>query len=179
MGILQQISTFPSSIYILNKYPRQSWPKDCSPAVYQTFSGVTSPIQFKTSPGESNPVPSGKLGSISPSSKLIPSRFWKLIPRRTRTRLPDLFKELFPYQDITGLSSAKSHGKVVVNTVLSYPQQVIINNSAKYLSPHRVLLPSKITRVLFSPQNNPFAKFIPQRSHLLIPVFLQLSSPAE
>ena len=32
---------------------------------------------------------------------------------------------------------------------------------------------------LFSPQNPPFAKFIPQRSHLLLPVFLQLSSPAE
>ena len=44
---------------------------------------------------------------------------------------------------------------------------------------HRVLLPRKIVRVLFSPQSNPFAKFIPQRSHLLLPVFLQLSSPAE
>ena len=35
LGILQQISTFPCSIHILNKHPRQSWPKDCSPAVYQ------------------------------------------------------------------------------------------------------------------------------------------------
>ena len=60
-----------------------------------------------------------------------------------------------------------------------YPQQVIISNSAKYLSPHRVLLPSKIVRILFSPQSNPLAKFIPQRSYLLLPVFLQLSSPAE
>ena len=32
---------------------------------------------------------------------------------------------------------------------------------------------------LFSPQNPSFAKFIPQRSYLLLPVYLQLSSPAE
>ena len=37
LGILPQISTFSSSIYIyiLNKHPRQSWSRDCSPAVYQ------------------------------------------------------------------------------------------------------------------------------------------------
>ena len=60
-----------------------------------------------------------------------------------------------------------------------YPQQIIINHSTKYLSPHRVSLPSMVARVFFSPQNLPFAKFIPQRSHLLLPVFLQWSSPAE
>ena len=44
-GILPQISTFPSSnTHILDKHPRQSWPKDCSPAVYQTFKGTTSPV---------------------------------------------------------------------------------------------------------------------------------------
>ena len=52
-------------------------------------------------------------------------------------------------------------------------------HSARHPSSHRVLLPSKITRVFVSPQNLPFAKFIPQWSHLLLPVFLQLSSPVE
>ena len=51
------------------------------------FPGSISNIQWshfpnivQIFPGESNPVSPGKLGSISPSSKLIPSRFWKLIP---------------------------------------------------------------------------------------------------
>ena len=106
----------------------------------------------------------GRLAFISPSSKLIPSKFWKLILRRARTRLPALFKELFPYQDITGLSSAKSHGKSVVDRVFlsptksihtsntaRYPQRVILNNSAK-ASPHRVFLPSMVARISFSPR---------------------------
>ena len=104
---------------------------------------------------------------ISPSSKLIPSKFWKLILHRTRTRRLAWFKELFPQQDITGLSSAKSHGKSVVDEVFSpqrspstlsvqqssYPQQVTINTqqsisipteyhspawSLEYLSPRRI-----------------------------------------
>ena len=82
-------------ICTLNKHPRQSWPKDCSPAVYPTFSGITSPIQFKTSPRESNLVPQESWNHL-PSSKLIPSRFGKLIPRRARTRLPALFKSYVP-----------------------------------------------------------------------------------
>ena len=67
-----------SAAYILNKHPRQSRPKDCSPAVHQTFKGITSPA-VQNSPEEPNPVSPGKLEFISPNSKLIPSRFWKLI----------------------------------------------------------------------------------------------------
>ena len=43
------LNTSPAA-YILNKHPGQSWYKDCSPAAYQIFRGVTSPAQFKTSP---------------------------------------------------------------------------------------------------------------------------------
>ena len=134
------------------------------PGDISTFRGITSPA-YQNSPEESNPVSPGKLESISPSSKLIPSRFWKLIPRRARTRRPTLFKELFPQQDITGLSSAKSHGKVVVNVVLSYPQRSLFTlpiqqrypqqsyyqHSARHHSSHRVLLSSMIARVSFLP----------------------------
>ena len=102
---------------------------------------------------------------ISPSSKLIPSKFWKLILHRTRTRRLAWFKELFPQQDITGLSSAKNQGKVVVNVVLPYPQRSLFTlpiqqrypqqsyyqHSARHPSSHRVLLPSMVARVSFLP----------------------------
>ena len=71
LGILQQIPTFPSNIYILNKHPRQSWSKDCSPAAYQ-HSKESLPHHIKAPPGESNPVPqegwnpSPQAASLSP-----------------------------------------------------------------------------------------------------------------
>ena len=110
-----------------------------------------------------------------------------------RTRRPTLFKELFPYQDITGLSSAKSHGKIVANAVFLSPARSInASNTTKIspanyyqqlskasLSPTEYCFPARSLEY-FSPRRViPFAKIIPQRSHLLLPVFLQSSSPAE
>ena len=42
--------------HILDKHPRQSWSKDCSPAAYQ-HSKESLPQHIKTSPEESNPIP--------------------------------------------------------------------------------------------------------------------------
>ena len=93
-------------------------------------------------------------------------------------------RQVYPQPKATErASSAKSplpqRSLLTLPTPQGYPQQVIINNSTKYLSPHRVLLPSKVARVLCSPQSNAVARFIPQRSYLLLSVFLQLSSPAK
>ena len=88
LSILQQISTFPSSMYIFNKHPRQSWSKDCSPGVYQTFSSVTSPDTSQNFPRRVQSSFPRKVGIHLPKQKAY--------PRRARTRLPALFKELFP-----------------------------------------------------------------------------------
>ena len=78
------LNTSPTAAYILNKHPRQSWLKDRSPAAYQHSKESLprhssklpqkSPVQF-SSPGN--------LEFISPSNKLIPSRFWKLTPSQS------------------------------------------------------------------------------------------------
>ena len=149
---------------IPNKYPRQSWPKDCSPAVYQTFNGGVSPAQFKTSPGESNQDFPRKVGIHLPSRKFIPSRFWKLIPAE-HERVPRLDSKSYfltriwlgyPQPKATKRSSSTKSSYTQRNLLTLpiqqwYPQQVIINNSTKYLYPHRVLLPSKIVEY-FSPR---------------------------
>ena len=43
--------------------------------------------------------------------KLIPSRFWKLIPCRVRTSLPSFIQSYSSQGLITGLSSANCHGR--------------------------------------------------------------------
>ena len=71
----------PSSIHILNKHPRQSWSKDCSPAAYQILKGITSPAVQNfpkrvqsSSPGSWSPSPQAvslspvDSGSLSPQS---------------------------------------------------------------------------------------------------------------
>ena len=61
-----------ASASILNKHPRQSWPKDCSPAVYQTFNGVISPVHIKLPQESPIQFPQERLESISPSRSLSP-----------------------------------------------------------------------------------------------------------
>ena len=121
--------------------------------------------------------------------KLIPNRFWSLIPRRVPTYLsPTMFRGYPPPEPITGLSLANYNGKIVLGEVLpipsgvhqipqqnlstGIPSRIIIKTSAKYLFPQSN-----------STQSNLFIKFIPQRSHLLLPVHscnhLRSSSPAE
>ena len=150
------------------------------PGGIPTFKGITSPA-VQNFPRRVQSSPPGKLESISPSSKLIPSRFWKLIPRRARTRLPALFKELFPYQDITGLSSAKSHGKIVLGKVFLSPAESVKTSNITTVSPasYQPQQSTSLSPQSISPQSNLSTKFIPQRSHLLLPVFLHSSSPAE
>ena len=43
--------------------------------------------------------------------KLIPSRFWKLVPCRIRTSLPSFIQSYSSQGLITGLSSANCHGR--------------------------------------------------------------------
>ena len=80
LSILCRSQYFPSSnTYILNKHPRQSWPKDCSPAVYQ-YSKEFLPRHSSKLPRRVQSSFPRKVGiHISPSSKLTPSKFWKLI----------------------------------------------------------------------------------------------------
>ena len=64
-------------------------------------------------------------------------------------------KGLFPYQDITGLSSAKSQGKVVVNVVLSYPQRSLFTLPIQQqVSPTELLL--TFSKASFFPQSIAF-----------------------
>ena len=116
--------------------------------------------------------------------KLIPSRFWKLITCRVHASLPDHIQRLFPTRAYNRVILSKLQRKDRPRRSSSYPQRsssnpptglingipsgVIIHLRKVPLFPHRV----------HSPQSNLSAKFIPQRSHRLLPVFLQ-SSPAE
>ena len=88
----------PPAAYILNKHPRQSRPKDCSPAVHQTFKGITSSPAYQNFPKrvQSNPVPQERWNSYPQAISLSPVDSGSLSPRRARTRRPALFKELFP-----------------------------------------------------------------------------------
>ena len=92
-----------------------------------------------------------------------------------------------------GYPQPKGHEKIVLGEVLLSPAKSINTSNTTRVSPSKLLsttqqsislpteycFPARPLEYLFSPQSNPFAKFIPQRSHLLLPVFLQLSSPAE
>ena len=145
------------------------------PGGIQTPSGATPQYSLKSLPR--------RVESISPVGSLSPVDSGSLSPTEYE-RSPGFSQRLFPHQDITGLSSANYHGKIVP-AKSSYPQRsssnlltelnngipsgVIINLSKVPLCPHRV----------HSPQSNLFAKFIPQWSHLLLPVFLQPSPPVE
>ena len=147
LGVLQQISTFPSSTCILNKHPRQSWSKDCSPAEYRRPNGAIPQYSPKF-PQESS------INLPSRFRKLIPSRFWKLITCRVHTSLPDFIQRLFPHQGIIGLSSANYHGKIVPGEVLPIPSGVhqipqhnistgspaeLSSKPQRSISPHRVI----------------------------------------
>ena len=149
LGILQQISTFPGNIYILNKHPRQSWSKDCSLAAYK-HSKESLPPQFNTSPGESNPVPQESWNS-SPQAVSLPPVDSGAYPRRARTRPPALVKKLFPYQDITGLSSAKIHGNIVLDEVFLSPAKSINTSNTTRVSPASNY--QQLSKVSLSPQS--------------------------
>ena len=106
--------------------------------------------------------------------KFIPSRFWKLILYRARTRPPTLFKGYSPPELITGLSSAKIHGKIVLDEVLLSPAKSINTSnttrvspasyyqqlnkvplSTEYCSPARLLEYFSPRRVIHSPSSFP------------------------
>ena len=92
---------------------------------------------------------------------------WVILSQKPRKERP-LRSSLIPSE----VHQHFQHNKDILSKLLSTLSKVP-------LSPHRVSPPSMVARVLFSLQNLPFAKFIPQRSHLLLPVFLQLLPPAE
>ena len=192
LGILQQISTFPSNIHtFLTSIPGSLGlkivPRRHTNIQRNHFPSISklpqeSPIQFPQESWNSSPqavslspVDSGSLSSQSTNASpgfiqrviSLPGYNWVILSQKPRKGRRQHSSFLSPAKSINTSNTTRV-------SPASYYQ-----HSAKYLSPHRVLLPSKIIRVLFSPQSNPFAKFIPQRSHLLLPVFLQLSSPAE
>ena len=96
LGILQQISTFPSNIQAFLTSITGSLSLKVVPRRYFKHSTASLPQHLKTSPGESNPASLRKLESISPSSKLIPSRFWKLTPAEHERVLRLYLKSYFP-----------------------------------------------------------------------------------
>ena len=66
---------------------------------------ISNPVQFRrVSPGKRNSYPQQVL-------KLIPSKFWKLVPCRIRTSLPSFIQSYSSQGLITGLSSANCHGR--------------------------------------------------------------------
>ena len=182
---------------ILNKHPRQSWSKDCSPAVYQTFKGINSLTQFKTSPGESNLVPqeiwnsSRQAVSLSPvdsgslSSQItnaspgfiqrvssLPGYNWVILSQKPRKGRRQRSSFLSPAKSINASNTTSipgevyqhfQHDKGIPSKLLSTFQQSI-SLPTEYCFPARSLEYFPFRRAI------PFAKFIPQRSHLLLPV---------
>ena len=163
---------FPGGISNIqrNHFPRSSKLPQESPVQFPQESWDPSPQAVSLSP-----VDSGSLSSQSTNASLgfiqrvisLPGYNWVILSqkpwkdhRRRSLLIPSKVYQCF------------QHNKGIPSKLLSTTQQ-------STSLPTRVLLPSKIARVLFSPQSNPFAKFIPQRSYLLLPVFLQPSSLAE
>ena len=135
-----------------------------------------------------------RVQSVSPvdSGSLSPVDSGSLSPAECE-RSPGFIQKVISSPElITGLSSSNCHRKIVPGEVLPIPSKIhqifqqsstmvspaeLSSISAKYLSSHIVLFPSKIARII-SPRRV-ISKFIPQRSHLLLPVFLQSVSPVE
>ena len=110
-----------------------------------------------------------------PSRKLIPSRFWKLVPYRVRTSLPSFIQSYSSQGLITGLSSAnrprrsssypqRSSSKVPQHNLSTHPQRslslsspeefiIIIPSGSKELyssTSAQDLIPRPVVKDLFS-----------------------------
>ena len=136
--------------------PQESW--DSYP---QAIS--ISPVNFGSLSPQNTNASSGFIQRVISLTGynwvILSQKPWKERPRRNSLTPSEVYQHFQYNKDI--------------------PSKLPSTIQQKHPSPHRVSLPSMVARVFFSPQNLPFAKFIPQWSHLLLPVFLQLSSPAE
>ena len=99
-----------------------------------------SPIQF---PQESwNPSPQAV--SLSPVDS-------GSLSRQSTNATPGFIQRLFPYQDITGLSSAKSHRKIVLDEVFLSPAKSINTSNTTRVSPASYY--QRLSTVSLSPQS--------------------------
>ena len=146
------------------------------PGGIQTSSGAIPQSKLKGSPRRVqsispvvslSPVDSGSL-SLAEHERVSRTFYLKVIspPGYNWVILSQLPQKDCPRRSSSDPQRSSSSNK----TYQWYSQRSHHQHLSKVpLFPHRV----------HSPQSNLFAKFSPQRSHLLLPVFLQPSSPAE
>ena len=96
--------------------------------------------------------------------KLIPSRFCKLIPCEERTSLPSLFRVISSQGLITGLSSAKSHGRPLSAKFFQSPAEPIFGIPKQSLSLESPA--ESIIKVLNRPLSKTSAKYLFHRAIL-------------
>ena len=110
------------------RFDWRMWPNHLPPRRLRQDSAILSPS------GVDSPSNLRRHNFPWQALKLIPSRFWKLVPYRIRTSLPSFIQSYSSQGLITGLSSTNRHGRSPSTRFFQSPAEFIFQSPAEFIS---------------------------------------------